>query len=178
MNYSNVLIWLRKRDFEVEHSEFFHPHYVFCKKDHINLVLKEYNNKPNSDKVRSDVIDIRTKLVKLGENIWNTYFLVCTEKQSDTPPYSIEKDSVGLRKYVINSQEDFARIPFLDTITTSNGASDKKTIMEIQKTVNVKLDRVVDFIISIEGHERELNKKEVIEILSEFYDADVNENED
>jgi len=177
MNYREILEWLRCHNFEVGHSEFFHPNYVFCKKEQTNVVIKEYSDTNITNQIRSDAVDIRSTLNKLGENVWNTYFLVCTNSNFKSIPYSIEKDSVGLRKYVINSTIDFKRIPFLDISTTLED-DDSNNDIKIYSTQNDNLNSVIDYIISLDGLQKDLKEAEMNEILSRFYGIEVENDED
>ncbi|MGE6598027.1 ABC-three component system middle component 1 [Bacillus proteolyticus] len=178
MNYSEIIDWLRGHEFEIKHSEFFHPNYVFCKKKQTNVVLKEYSDSSVSKQIRSDAVDIRSILNKIGVNVWNTYFLICTSSSSKSIPYSIEKDSVGLRKYVINSIDDFKRIPFLDITTSNEGDGSNNNEIKIHSTQNENLNSMIDYIISVDGLQRNLNGEELDEILSRFYGIEVDKDED
>ncbi|MEH7521621.1 hypothetical protein V7653_29435, partial [Priestia megaterium] len=94
MEITEVLKWLRKKEFDVENSHVFYPEYIFCKRNQINLVLKEYCEK-DSEKIRYDSSEIRFIVNKIGENVWNTYFLICRSSGTEPLSYSIERDSVG-----------------------------------------------------------------------------------
>lgn len=174
MKYSQVIEWLRQNNFEVEQSEKFYPDYYFCKKDQINVIVKEYKDKEGIfSQVRSDAIDARTILSKGGENIWNTYFFICKESEEMNIPYSLEKDSIGLRKYVINSQDDFNRIPFLDQ---ENYYKEKRGA-SIKIPSNIYLENVVKRIISIDGLQRELSTNDLKSIMIDLYEMEVINNE-
>lgn len=177
MNYSEILEWLREHDFEIKHSEFFHPNYVFCKKEQTNVVLKEYSDSSVSKQIRSDAVDIRSILNKIGVNVWNTYFLICSSSSSKSIPYSTEKDSIGLRKYVINSADDFKRIPFLDMSTSQEG-DDSDNEIKIYSDQNDNLNSMIDYIISVDGLQKDLKEEEMNEILSRFYGIEVDADED
>lgn len=172
MNYNQAIEWLRQRNFKVEQSEKFYPDYFFCKKDQINVVVKEYKEKEVSSQVRSDAVDVRTILNKAGENIWNTYFFICKENEDVNIPYSLEKDSIGLRKYVINSPEDFNRIPFLDQENSYDGEREASIkLPSINNTSN--LEKVVERIISIDGLQRELGTDDLKSIMIDLYGMEV-----
>jgi hypothetical protein len=169
MRDNDLLDWLRSNEFQVEHSEFFHPKFIFCKKEHTNVIIKEYNNSQEVSQVRSDAVDVRSILTRVGENAWNTYFLVCNSSTDYILPYSIEKDSVGLRKYIINSYEDFKRIPFLDDREYQQEVIDDIGQVKIFDKEN--MDEIVEHIVGMDGLQRELEEKEVMEILESFYDV-------
>ena len=176
MKYGEILNWLWDRGFEAKYSEKFHPHFVLLKKNQINVILKEYISATMYHQIRSDAVDIRSKLNKLDENVSNTYFLVCTKDEFETFPYSIEKDSVGLRKYVIKSYSDFKRIPFLDKIDIEE-QSGKNVNVKMYSEQNGHLNNVIEYIHSREGFQRKLEKKEINEILSKFYNIEVENDE-
>jgi hypothetical protein len=176
MKFNDVLEWLRKYEFNIQHSEHFYPrNYVFCKRNQTNIVLKEYDDiLPNQ--IRSDSVDIRSILNNLNENVWNTYFLITSSSGEKFIPYSLEKDSIGIRKYVINTLDDIKRIPFLDIITMPLGGSDTTNIkLHTDKSQN--LNTIIDHIISFEGLQRDLAEEEVSEIVSKLIYVRVNENE-
>ncbi|WP_430786363.1 ABC-three component system middle component 1 [Virgibacillus flavescens] len=172
MKYSHIIEWLRQNNFKVEQSEEFYPDYFFCKKDQINVIVKEYTDKELSSQVRSDAVDVRTVLNKNGENIWNTYFFICKKSEEMNIPYSLEKDSIGLRKYVINSPEDFKRIPFLDQ--ENSYSSESEASIKLPRINNSqKLEKVVERIISIDGLQRELDSNDLESILIDLYEMEV-----
>lgn len=176
MKFNDVLEWLRKYEFNIQHSEHFYPkNYVFCKKDQTNIVIKEYGDILPSQ-IRSDSVDIRSILNNLNENVWNTYFLLTSSSEEKLIPYSLEKDSIGIRKYVINTLDDIKRIPFLDIITMPQGGTDATNIT-IHTNKNPNLNTIIDYIISFEGLQRDLAEDEVSEIVSKLINVRVNENE-
>ncbi|MCA1049376.1 hypothetical protein LCM14_06165 [Priestia aryabhattai] len=175
MEITEVLKWLRKKEFDVENSHVFYPEYIFCKRNQINLVLKEYCEK-DSEKIRYDSSEIRSTVNQIGENVWNTYFLICRSSGTEPLPYSIERDSVGVRKYVINSEKDFLRIPFLDEMNNEKNASNTE-LLNIHSSQNESLENLTNYLIDIEGSHRVLNKKEISELLTKVYKLDVEEYE-
>lgn len=176
MKFNDVLEWLRKYEFNIQHSEHFYlKNYVFCKKDQTNIVLKEYDDASPSE-IRSDSVDIRSILNNLNENVWNTYFLITSSSEEKLIPYSLEKDSIGVRKYVINTLDDIKRIPFLDIITRPQGHSDTTNI-KIHTDKSQNLNTIIDYIISFEGLQRNLAEDEISEIVSKLINVRVNENE-
>jgi hypothetical protein len=176
MKFNDVLEWLRKYEFNIQHSEHFYSRdYVFCKKDQTNIVLKEYDDiSPNQ--IRSDSVDIRSILNELHENVWNTYFLITSSSDKKLIPYSLEKDSIGIRKYVINTLDDIKRIPFLDIITMPIGGYDTSNIM-LHTNKSQNLNTIIDHIISFDGLQRDLAEDEVSEIVSKLLYVRVNKNE-
>lgn len=176
MEFNQIKEWLRKSNFTVIHSDDFYPEYFFCKREQINVIVKEYENEVISSEVRNDAVNIRNILNKIGENIWNSYLFVCNKNGQIDISYSIEKDSIGIRKYVINSKEDFKRIPFLDK-THFSDRSDLPFINLPEIDGNLTFKKVVDSIISNDGLQRELNNSEVKNILAELYGMDVVNNE-
>ncbi|WP_281974997.1 ABC-three component system middle component 1 [Halobacillus litoralis] len=172
MEFSQIKEWLRKYNFTVVYSEKFYPEYFFCKREQINVIVKEYDIDEISNEVRSDAVDLRTVLNKLGENIWNTYLFVCNKNRGNDISYSIEKDSIGLRKYIINSEDDFKRIPFLDKDHANKNSDDTFIkLPEIEDSLTFK--ELVESIISNDGLQRELKNNEVKNILAELYEMDV-----
>lgn len=179
MNSNEILEWLRNHKFEVKYSEFFYPKYIFCENNQTNVIIKEYIDNNVSNNIRSDAVDIRSILNKLGENVWNTYFLIGTKSEQQLISYSIEKDSVGLRKYVINSKADFKRIPSLDIETTLPEKTIGNTdLIKTHSNKDENINKLIDQIISFDGLQRDLNDNEIVEILKNLYGDEVIVNED
>ncbi|KRF53821.1 hypothetical protein ASG98_25510 [Bacillus sp. Soil531] len=177
MEINEVLKWLRKKEFDVENSHAFYPEYIFCKRNQINLVLKEYSQSNDTEKIRYDSSEIRSIVNKIGENVWNTYFLICRSIGTEPLSYSVERDSVGVRKYVINSEKDFLRIPFLDEMNNEKNARNTE-LLNIHSNQDERLENLTNYLIDIEGSHRVLNKKEISELLTKVYKLDVEEYED
>ncbi|MEH7521648.1 hypothetical protein, partial [Priestia megaterium] len=83
---------------------------------------------------------------------------------------------VGVRKYVINSEKDFLRIPFLDEMNNEKNASNTE-LLNIHSSQNESLENLTNYLIDIEGSHRVLNKKEISELLTKVYKLDVEEYE-
>lgn len=177
MEINQVLEWLRKKEFYVENSHVFYPNYIFCKKNQINLVLKEYENNNQFETIGYDSSEIREIVNKIGENVWNTYFLVCKSSNLDSLPYSIERDSIGVRKYVINSEQDFLRIPFLDE-HGKNESVKSMELLNIYSSQNEELENLTNFLIETDGAQKILDKKEIKDLFSKVYKLDVEDHED
>lgn len=83
-------------------------------------------------------------------------------KDSNKEFYQIERDSKGLRKYLILEEEDLYRIPFIrsekEQETSLNFASD---FNEILKTKDQDVNELVEWIFSQDGEYKEIQKKNI-----------------
>ncbi|MFD5852492.1 ABC-three component system middle component 1 [Cytobacillus pseudoceanisediminis] len=161
MEKNELLNWLRRNGFVVESSDSFFPDYIFLKKEHINLVIKDYRTDPTYTDILNDSMDIRLRLKKNNRNASNTYFLVLLQEDSKLSPYVIEKDSRGLRKYVITKFLDFKRIPFLDLSTEDNDKDFKTDFLQGQVESDETIKQIINYIVENEGSSRSLTKEEV-----------------
>lgn len=168
MNFSLIRNWLKDRGFTVNNSNIFYPEYYFCERNEINLIVKEYDQKNLKKEIRSDSVDLRRKLNELGINVWNSYLIICSKDLQENLTYTIEKDAVGIRKYVINSIEDFKRIPFLDE-KHSNEDSGMDVFFSLENTEEKEFGELIDLIIENEGLQKTLKDDEIMSILSKLY---------
>jgi hypothetical protein len=130
----------------------------------INILVK-YFNRPKEKEIREESIKLREVLFYLNYNIWNSYYLVCVENSvSKDFTYLLEKETRGLRKYVIKSISDFDRIPFFDKPQESNG-------FEIEfsgEEDNSDVSKILELVKQNNGLEINLTNQKVNEIVQEF----------
>lgn len=62
--------------------------------------------------------EIRDKIKKFSDyNLWNTYLLILVSKNPLSEKYYyVERDVRNLRKYVLQSEDDILRVPFINVI--------------------------------------------------------------
>lgn len=171
MDLLQVKEWLRDNGFKVYYAEVFYPDFIFFNKNQMNIIVKEYSLENLAKNVRSDAVDIRHLLSDINKNIWNTYLFICSDNKDKDITYEIERDSVGIRKYVINSEKDLKRIPYLDTTSSTFNKTDNLiSLPEI--STNCKLETLINEIIIYEGFHRKLNNSEVDKIVLKFLDSE------
>ncbi|WP_328178487.1 ABC-three component system middle component 1 [Peribacillus frigoritolerans] len=111
------------------------------------LVVVKYYKNPSKEIIRNESIKIREELFHLNFNVWNAYFLICIDEDvSKDFLYLIEKDTKGLRKYVMKDIKDFDRIPILSKekgefifnveLSNSNQFSEVEEILDLLKIQN------------------------------------------
>lgn len=177
MEKDDVLNWLRRNGFVVESSDSFYPDYIFLIKEHINLVIKDYQTDPSYTEILNDSMDIRLKLKKMYRNASNTYFLILLHENSKLSPYVIEKDSRGLRKYVITKFLDFKRIPFLDPSAMEKTEDIKTDFLQGHIDSDETIKQIIKFIVENEGGSRSLTKEEVNSAYYLLFDVEGNTDE-
>jgi len=85
-----------------------------------NVLVKFFAN-PSEEIIREESIQLRENLFYLNYNVWNSYFLVCVEDTvSKDFTYVLEKETKGIRKYVVKNVKDFDRIPIFNKLDTSS----------------------------------------------------------
>lgn len=161
MNKSMLLNIINSKNYKMTKKDIFPDEFtndfLYCSNEqlNINLIAKEYTNF-SFDEIVQEVIDIRSILVKKNMNIWNTYFLILLEdtyeeNENEYQVYSIERNSQGLRKYVIKNENDLYRIPFVKNDKTSNKELDfDKTINEIINTSDTELNNIFKWLVNEE----------------------------
>ncbi|MGI1809697.1 ABC-three component system middle component 1 [Priestia sp. TGN 0903] len=179
MNQSKVLSNLHEHNFIVQNSEMFLENsgliYCYNKALNIGFIVKEYSNY-NLDNIMSDVIAARSILRNLNINVWNTYFIILLNiadldknKNKYREFYQIERNSKGLRKYLILEESDLYRIPFIESYE-EEGTSLNFTanFNEILETKDEKVDELIKWIFSEDGEYKEIQKKNIKEKINEI----------
>lgn len=161
MNKSEILNIVSSSNFTVKNTEFFlkedPEEFFFCENDQTltSLIVKEYFE-IDYDKIISDVSKTRVILRKHNVNIWSTYFLIVYNgnlaEDEKTEVYSIERNSQGLRKYVIANETDLFRIPFINDPEVHKGELDfEKTLSEVLETDDLELKKLYKWMIEEEA---------------------------
>lgn len=182
MNKSELMEILDVNNFVVEKSEMFSmddKEFIYSYNEGINhgFVIKEYkSNQCNIGKVLEDVLNARIILRKHNINIWNSYFLVLIdfeekkENEISSHIYNIERNSSGLRKYVIIDKEDLLRIPFIKTsqenIMKLNFSSN---LNEVLFTEDKEVGNFINWILEEEGEFQELKRSVVKEKINKLF---------
>jgi hypothetical protein len=184
---SEILIFLDRYNFNVDKSEIFikeHEEFVYCyrEKNNVGFIIKEYNDYTNAQ-IMEDVIKIRTILRQQNINIWNSYYIILINSASisneiGSKIYNIERNSKGLRKYVVLDESDLFRIPFIkheDPNTTSlNFISDFNQVLY---TEDNDVRELIQWVIESEGEFVELKKPVLKEKINEIFLWGMNHNE-
>ncbi|QQB70610.1 hypothetical protein I6I02_02740 [Streptococcus salivarius] len=123
-----------------------------------HLLREEINNIAKSIR---EVIKEYTKY-----NLWNTYFLIVVNKNSyNEKYYYIERDVRNLRKYVIQTEMDIFRLPFLD-IPNSN-----KEAKQVEESLYFTSEKIKELYLGIRnkgGEQKKLTNAEINKILEEM----------
>lgn len=118
MEKSIILYQLYKKGFNLIHiKDFEDTDYILFTKEHINIILCYYINQIAVDEIEEEAKNLRSLMHKNKINVWNTYMLISFDYEIDYQKlFVIERSSKSIRRYVISKEQDFNRIPFLDTI--------------------------------------------------------------
>lgn len=178
MNKIKVLEILYKHHFIVEKSEVFlnnHEEFIHCinTDNQISLIIKEYHQHDLLN-VDDDVMKVRTILRENNINIWNSYFLVLLASGEisaaiDSKIYSIERRPQGLRKYVIISENDLYRIPFIENREVDDVSLNfAANFDEVLKTDDLETKGFLEWIIDSDGDLIEIKKSVIREKVNEL----------
>ncbi|WP_061452686.1 hypothetical protein [Streptococcus oralis] len=123
-----------------------------------HLLREEINN------IAKNIREVIKKSTKY--NLWNTYFLIVVNKNSfNEKYYYIERDVRNLRKYVIQTEMDILRLPFLDI---SNSNKEAKQVEESLYFTNEKINELYVSIKNKGGEQKKLTNAEINKILEEI----------
>ncbi|OFN99562.1 hypothetical protein [Streptococcus sp. HMSC070B10] len=123
-----------------------------------HLLREEINNIAKSIR---EVIKEYTKY-----NLWNTYFLIVVNKNSyNEKYYYIERDVRNLRKYVIQTEMDIFRLPFLDILNSNKEAK------QVEESLYFTSEKIKELYLGIRnkgGEQKKLTNAEINKILEEM----------
>lgn len=128
---------------------------VFLKQLHTELELENINDYSNQ---------IRILLLDIGENIFNSYLILCADENLDYENfYMIERNNIALRKYVVRYESDLNRIPFLDNIEDLK-EDNTNTLKENEYNDEVKF--IHSLLRGYEGEKIKLQDDQIEEIVN------------
>ncbi|QWS48360.1 hypothetical protein KPG64_29050 (plasmid) [Bacillus thuringiensis] len=79
----------------------------------ISVFLKQIHTELELENIKFYSNQIRLILLEQGKNIYNSYLIICADKEMDYEKfYMIERNNIVLRKYVVRDENDLNRIPF------------------------------------------------------------------
>ncbi|WP_423752128.1 ABC-three component system middle component 1 [Exiguobacterium indicum] len=116
-----------------------------------------------------DVTRVKKVLRSNDYNIWNSYFLILLSTSNTIKNYNIERNSIGLRKYVINEASDLYRIPFIkEESSESNELNFSKSLNEILSTDDPELKKIYDWMIKEDASYTDLGTKKIQDKVNEI----------
>lgn len=129
-----------------------------------NILVKYFSN-PKEEFIREESIRLRERLFYLNYNVWNSYYLVCVnDSVSKDFTYLLEKETKGLRKYVVKSIKDFDRIPLFDKSRGSREFQVEFTTAEEDKEVS----NILELVRKNNGLETKFSNQKVNDIIQEI----------
>lgn len=139
---------------------------TILKKEHLNVIIQNLDIGMELKDIKEEVIRMREKLHQVQINVWNTYYILCADEQivDNENLFFIERDSTGLRKYVVKEEEDINRIPFLDNQPVNridNPIKIKDSISKNDKTI----DFLFNFIEENNGAEQIISDEDINEMI-------------
>ncbi|MEZ2649679.1 ABC-three component system middle component 1 [Bacillus wiedmannii] len=133
--------------------------------EHIRVLVKHYNIAPEPKHVGDEAIELRERLLMQDMNVWNAYYLICIDNEVEFDDvYLIERNTRGLRKYVIREIFDLSRIPFLNTQSQLLEKKDKSN-NKGEKEVSPIVEEIEKKIRQKNGIEERLDTKTIEEIV-------------
>lgn len=136
--------------------------------EHIKVLVKHYNIAPEPKHVGDEAIELRERLLELDMNVWNTYYLICIDNEVEFDDiYIIERNTRGLRKYVIREIFDLSRIPFLDAQGQLIEVNHKSK-NEGGKKISPVVEEIEKQIKQNNGVEEKLNNRKIEEIVCQI----------
>ncbi|MFT4407461.1 ABC-three component system middle component 1 [Bacillus cereus] len=149
---------------------------VLYEHEYINVLVKNYNIVPDSKHIGDEAIELRERLLMQDMNVWNAYYLICIDNEVKFDDvYIIERNTRGLRKYVIREIFDLSRIPFLDNKSKIMGIDVQKRNYEKMEIPPI-VEKIEEQIKNNNGVEERLNNKRIEEIVFKIISR-VNNNE-
>jgi hypothetical protein len=127
----------------------------------INVLQQQWDETMTIEMVLEECQRIRDIISKLGENPWNTYYLLCANNLAldDEKVYLIEHNSLAIRKYVLRTEIDLNRIPFLDL--TESFQNETNVMGTDNQNITGIVKEFVEFIIKNDGANVRFSKDEV-----------------
>ncbi|EDZ57073.1 conserved hypothetical protein [Bacillus cereus H3081.97] len=130
----------------------------------ISVFLKQIHTELELENIKFYSNQIRLILLEQGKNIYNSYLIICADKEMDYEKfYMIERNNIVLRKYVVRDENDLNRIPFLDN-TIDEGINKPDTLQETECTEEVK--RVLSLVKQHDGENIKLKDNQIEEIVN------------
>ncbi|MEH7596373.1 ABC-three component system middle component 1 [Bacillus toyonensis] len=130
----------------------------------INVFLKQIHTELELENIKFYSNQIRLILLEQNKNIYNSYLIICTDKEMDYEKfYMIERNNIVLRKYVVRDENDLNRIPFLDN-TTDEGIDNPDILQETECTEEV--NRILSLLEQHDGKNIKLKDNQIEEIVN------------
>lgn len=177
MKKQKLIEFFIDNDFNVSESDKFKPDnsefsFMYNKEIHKGVIIKAYElfeGTLNTKDVLEDVRFTKSILSNKNYNIWNIYYLILIEEDIDfdNRNYSIERNYKNLRKYIIHSESDLKRIPFLESaFNDSESFSIGSDLYDlIINTEEDESDLIIKEIINNDGEHFEISKKKIENII-------------
>lgn len=138
----------------------------FYKSSVNNVVLKKLHFSEEINLIKSFSNEIRSILMEIRENIWNTYLLFCIGNEIDFETnYKIERDTKALRKYAICSELDLDRIPFLDKYRVIKKPIKNDVTLEGESEY---LQEIIHFLQESDGKQNKLTADQLDELMNKI----------
>ncbi|WP_393959896.1 ABC-three component system middle component 1 [Priestia megaterium] len=133
----------------------------------INIAVKYYYHDCDFDLIKVESNKLREELFKLNYNIWNSYMFICIDNNEEDKDfvYLVEKDTKGLRKYVVQTIKDFDRIPFFNTQKIANEFTE---INSANKINSAEVTTILEYIKTNQGTEKKLSLSEIDYIVNKM----------
>ncbi len=164
-NFNRVHNRLIQKNFKtLENEEVEREGFSLYVNETISVFLKQIHTELELENIKFYSNQIRLILLEQGKNIYNSYLIICADKEMDYEKfYMIERNNIVLRKYVVRDENDLNRIPFLDN-TIDEGVNKPDTLQETECTEEVK--RVLSLVKQHDGKNIKLKDNQIEEIVN------------
>lgn len=167
--YNSTFIRLENKGFIQDKETIQDIGVTLFRNDTLNVILQNLEVGMDIGDIKEETIYIREKLHETELNVWNTYYILCADKGNikSEKMLFIERDSSGLRKYVIKNDSDLNRILFLDNIPVNKIENPIKIQDSIPEN-DVTIKSMFKFIEDNEGTEKIISNEHVNQLLDKF----------
>lgn len=144
-------------------------------KEHLSIIIQNLELGMGIKDIKQESIRIRERLHQIKMNVWNTYYILCAGNENvyREDLFFIERDSTGLRKYVVIEEADLNRIPFLDNLPVNvinNPIRIEGNLTENDTTIK----NLYEFIQLNNGSDKIIPEKEINNFIDTFLEEDKN----
>lgn len=144
---------------------------AWFKDEIVDVFLQQWDETISLETILDECQRSREMIMKMGGNPWNSYYLLCADNDDleEQNVYLIEHNSLAMRKYVIRSEYDLKRIPFLDMLNVvENIEANRMNI--VNGSVSGTAMKFIEYLIENDGANVRFKKDEVISAINNVLD--------
>ncbi|WP_016839181.1 ABC-three component system middle component 1 [Ureibacillus thermosphaericus] len=164
-NFNKVHNRLTEKNFKTLENEAIEKlGFALYENEKIRVLLKQLHTDLELENIQLYSNQIRIFLLEHSKNIYNTYLILCTDEDIDYEKFfMIERNNIGLRKYVVRDENDLNRIPFLDN-TVDESENNSKNLNDME--YNPELKSIFSLLEQYDSKNIKLKDYQVEEIVN------------